>query len=225
MQTPAGFDPLKEEIAQDIATAMAPLVGRQILELTSIVASGLERPKDTTHGDYALPTFRMAKEAKTNPAEFAAKAALRLEEAKPLWLKNVATVGAFLNLKVDQAWLAARLLPAIANDSYLKAFQTGTKPRVMIEYSQPNTHKLFHVGHMRNVALGDSLWRLYDYVGYPVTPVNYIGDEGAHIAKCLWYMNHTGAKPPAAERADWLGEMYAEACILLEDAKDPEKGR
>ena len=50
----------------------------------------------------------------------------------------------------------------------------------MVEYSQPNTHKAFHVGHMRNVALGDCLVRLYEHCGYDVVAANYFGDEGAH---------------------------------------------
>lgn len=41
---------------------------------------------------------------------------------------------------------------------------------------------------MRNAALGDCLTRLYEQVGHPVVPVNYFGDEGAHVAKCLWYL-------------------------------------
>ncbi|NIP74309.1 MAG: arginine--tRNA ligase, partial [Gammaproteobacteria bacterium] len=56
---------------------------------------------------------------------------------------------------------------------------------------QPNTHKAFHVGHMRNVALGDALVRILEYNGHEVVAANYIGDVGTHIARCLWfYLNH-----------------------------------
>ena len=48
----------------------------------------------------------------------------------------------------------------------------------MIEFSQPNTHKEFHVGHGRNVCLGDSVVKIFNYAGHNVVPVNYIGDEG-----------------------------------------------
>merc|ERR1712124_130294 len=60
----------------------------------------------------------------------------------------------------------------------------GEKEVVMVEYSQPNTHKAFHVGHMRNCAIGDCLVRLYEHSGHKVIAVNYFGDEGAHTAKC-----------------------------------------
>jgi arginyl-tRNA synthetase len=97
----------------------------------------------------------------------------------------------------------------------------------MIEYSQPNTHKAFHVGHMRNCALGDSLVRLYEQVGHEVVAVNYFGDEGAHVAKCLWFlkkrlteMNQTEKEAldaiPVDKRGEWLGDCYSKAVELLE---------
>ena len=73
------------------------------------------------------------------------------------------------------------------NNSYLSKLPNNDQT-VMIEYSQPNTHKAFHVDHTRNVALGYCLWRLFEHIGYKAIPVNYFGDEGAHVAKCLWLL-------------------------------------
>lgn len=101
-----------------------------------------------------------------------------------------------------------------------------TKERIMVEFSQPNTHKVFHVGHMRNVALGDFLARLLDLVGNTVLTANYYGDEGAHVAKCLWYIiSHRGAsvaeqddavQSPDANKLEWLGQQYTKACEMLD---------
>lgn len=57
--------------------------------------------------------------------------------------------------------------------------------KIMVEFSQPNTHKLFHVGHLRNVVLGNALCNLLETVGYRVIRANYIGDIGTHVAKWL----------------------------------------
>ena len=85
----------------------------------------------------------------------------------------------------------------------------------MVEYSQPNTHKEFHVGHLRNVCLGSALVKLFRYCGYQVTAANYFGDEGAHIAKCLWMMKKLGKNPgPTDEKGAWLGEIYVAAAIF-----------
>jgi arginyl-tRNA synthetase len=90
----------------------------------------------------------------------------------------------------------------------------------MIEYSQPNTHKTFHVGHMRNASLGNCLIKLFEFQKYDVTAVNYIGDEGTHIAKCLWYYLYKFKKtfskieeniPEGMTKVEFLGNCYSNA--------------
>src|SRR5690606_10456940 len=88
---------------------------------------------------------------------------------------------------------------------------------------QPNTHKEFHVGHTRNLCLGNALVKLFSHIGYDTLGVNYFGDEGTHIAKCLWFINKTGAEAPAEDRGAWLGEQYVSATNLLAEAGDDEK--
>jgi len=91
----------------------------------------------------------------------------------------------------------------------------------MVEYSNPNTHKAFHVGHLRSAILGESLARILDFAGYDVVRANYIGDMGLHVIKWLWnYMhNHMGEKPPE-NTTSWMGDLYSEAVQRLES--DPE---
>jgi arginyl-tRNA synthetase len=76
----------------------------------------------------------------------------------------------------------------------------------MFEYSGPNTHKAFHVGHLRNTLLGAALVRLSRSQGNLVLAANYINDVGSHVAKVLWYLekNPTSQKQP-------MGEVYARA--------------
>jgi len=98
----------------------------------------------------------------------------------------------------------------------------------MVEFSQPNTHKEFHVGHGRNVCLGDSLVQIYRYNGYPVVPVNYIGDEGAHVAKCIWQMKsylreHPDSLSNATNKSEWYNQRYIEATLKLEEANEDQK--
>jgi len=98
----------------------------------------------------------------------------------------------------------------------------------MIEYSQPNTHKEFHVGHLRNASLGMSLINLYRKTGYKVVSANYIGDVGAHVAKCLWAMTkfHADEKPPKGKEGAWLGQLYVEGHQKMtgnEEAKEESK--
>ncbi|MFN4182835.1 MAG: arginine--tRNA ligase, partial [bacterium] len=84
--------------------------------------------------------------------------------------------------------------------------------RYMVEFSQPNTHKAFHIGHLRNVVLGNALVNILRFYGFPVISANYIGDSGAHILLCLWkYQKKYQGKEPEKDRGKWLGSVYAEA--------------
>jgi arginyl-tRNA synthetase len=109
------------------------------------------------------------------------------------------------------------VLPAILAGTYL-AKRASKQEKVMVEYSQPNTHKAFHVGHLRNVAIGDSVRRLLEWNGHVVVPVNYIGDEGAHVAKALWHLRIqfplTGQTIPHHNRAEFLGEQYSRGTAM-----------
>ena len=96
------------------------------------------------------------------------------------------------------------------------------KPEVMIEFSQPNTHKEFHIGHARNVCLGSALCSLYDYAGSQVIAVNYIGDEGTHVAKALWHIATEGLcePPPGVSAGTWCNDHYVKATRKLEAADE-----
>ncbi len=94
---------------------------------------------------------------------------------------------------------------------------------VMVEFSNPNTHKAFHVGHLRSAILGKSLARILDFAGYEVVRANYVGDMGLHVIKWLWnYMrSHLGETPPE-NTTSWMGDLYSEAVQRLESNPDLE---
>lgn len=220
--SPLVFDICRQELAGIIFKVIQSASDASLPFTAADIQKTIERPKDESMGDYALPCFRFAKALGKTPPALAQWLA---EQMQSPWLESTNAAGPFLNLKVSGKALAAAIIPAVTDKSFFSQLKNlhDSRPRVMIEYSQPNTHKVFHVGHMRNVALGDSLWRLYEYAGYPVTPVNYIGDEGTHIAKCLWYIQHTNAKAPSTGKGEWLGEMYVKATFALEDADEAKK--
>ena len=186
----------------------------------------IEQPPNPEMGDYALPCFSFAKSLRRSPIKIAEELADKLQTYlnHDSSVTAIQAVGPYLNFTVSAVVMAETVLPDIFLGTYFKAPSKIALERVMIEYSQPNTHKGFHVGHMRNVALGDSLCRIYKYNGYEVVGVNYIGDVGAHIAKCLWFFrNHNTDTPPEHFRGEWLGELYTQAVKKLDDAQGQEK--
>lgn len=91
----------------------------------------------------------------------------------------------------------------------------------MIEFSQPNTHKAFHVGHLRSAILGDVLARIMDFAGFDVIRANYPGDMGLHVIKWLWnYAKYHKGEHPDQNVTKWMGTLYAEAVKRL--AENPE---
>lgn len=188
----------------------------------------IERPPDPEMGDYAFPCFALAKALKKAPAMIATELAADLKgefrrvlDASSL-LEDVVPAGPYLNFRVSAEAMARSTITEIQEGSYFRQFRQEAPPKVMVEYSQPNTHKGFHVGHMRNVALGDALVRILEYCGNEVIAANYIGDSGAHIAKCLWYyIHHRTEDPPQGGhevKGEWLGALYTAATTKLQGA-------
>ena len=191
-------------------------------ELNALV----EQPPNPEMGDYALPCYSFAKSLRRSPKQIAEELEVKLQSflSPESAITSIRTAGSYINFTVSPAVMAEAVLPDILSGTYFTAPSKISLDKVMIEYSQPNTHKGFHVGHMRNVALGDSLTRIYKYNGYDVVGVNYIGDVGAHIAKCLWYFrNHNTENPPKHFRGEWLGKLYSKAVKMLDDAEGQEK--
>jgi len=225
---PDGSDPCRTEVAAKIARALQEQLPTGTAATPDMdptrIARLLEKPPEAELGDFALPCFRFAKPLQRKPQDLATALAEKLNTSSGHWIARAAATGAFLNIFVNKAALAQLVLPEVLAGSYFSRLAARPEPRatkVMIEYSQPNTHKEFHIGHARNVCLGLSLVNLYRYCGYPVVAANYIGDEGTHIAKCLWHLRKTNAVPPAKGRGEWLGDIYVAATKALE-GMDPE---
>ena len=206
------LDPLRTTLA----TALQPALAQLKVQLSvAETAALLDLPPDSSMGHYAFPCFRFAAQLRQAPAQIAAQLARHFVPADLTWLHKTEVKGGFLNFFIDPLHLAELTLPSILRGDYFDDAQVTTAQTIMVEFSQPNTHKIFHVGHTRNVCLGDALARMLRYLGHRVITANYIGDEGAHIAKCLWHLDRSGEPAPAEHRSEWLGRHYVQATQQL----------
>lgn len=212
-----------DALAQAVALVLAPAVQRLVPELdVAEIAASLAPPPKSELGDLAFPCFRLSKALKQPPPKIAQTLAEVLREqvgqSGSRLIVGLEPAGPYLNLRLAPAAVGRILLPAWARGETPRFASAGTSGRVMIEYSQPNTHKAFHVGHMRNLCLGDALVRLLRATGHEVIAANYLGDVGTHVAKCLWGLEALDVgDPPTSARGEWLGEVYSRAAITLED--------
>ena len=222
-QAPQASGSLAQRVAAQLHAAM-PEAGREALTIAELAAA-LAPPPKREMGDYAFPCFKLAKPLRSAPPKIAAELAeslqSRIDDGAAAPIASVSLAGPYLNVKLDLGAAADVVLPAwCEGESPTPPARGAEHPqRVMVEYSQPNTHKAFHVGHLRNVCLGDSLVRLYRAAGYEVVAANYLGDVGTHIAKCLWcylyVLTDAERQPPAEGRGEWLGQVYARAADAL----------
>ena len=204
-------------LAAAAARALHPFLPEAAALGLAEVEAAMTAPPDPTLGDLAFPCFKLAKALRKGPPQIAAELAAQISAGPSGSLINRAVAaGPYVNLHLDLGRAAALVLPPLARDQIPAPPASGT--RVMIEYSQPNTHKAFHVGHLRNLCLGDALVRLLRHDGDDVVAANYLGDVGAHIAKCLWwFLDHLADRtPPASDRGEWLGECYSAASNQLD---------
>lgn len=175
-------------------------------------------------GHIAFACFPLAKICRKGPPQIAA--ALLEQEALnncPVIAKAQAQ-GPYLNFFLDIEALGDMVVGEINNGEFFHHKLIAGDEKWMIEYSQPNTHKILHVGHMRNLCLGNALVRMCRYAGVDMSAVTYPGDVGTHVAKCLWYLKkYNKEEVPKENKGAWLGDMYTKANTLLEDQRGTEK--
>ncbi len=175
----------------------------------------LETPPDSKLGDYAFPCFGLSKELKKAPNEIAKELAGKL---KIKGVEKIQAIGPYVNFFVDKKILAETVLKEIQKKDYGKA-NLG-KEKVMVEFSQANTHKAFHVGHIRGTSLGESISRILELCGNKVLRVNYQGDTGMHVAKWLWCYKKYHSKEKLSKDESWVAGIYVDAVKKLDANPD-----
>jgi len=135
-------------------------------------------------------------------------------------------VKGYLNLYFSTSRYAQLVVDTVLEEgkNYGKSDSLGKT--VMVEYSQPNTHKSFHVGHLRNVILGGSVCRLLEFAGYDVIRANYLGDIGLHVVKWMWnYLKNHRGEEPGENKTHWMNDIYAEADRLYQEPENEAEVR
>ena len=138
-------------------------------------------------------------------------------------LSHIEAIKGYLNLYFDTQEYTRRVVDAVLDQKNHFGSGPSTGQRVMIEFSHPNTHKAFHVGHLRGTILGDAICRILEFAGNDVVRANYPGDMGLHVIKWLWgYLKFHNGEEPATDITKWMGEVYAEAARRIEEDPDLE---
>lgn len=95
----------------------------------------------------------------------------------------------FINITLATGYLE-QLVNGIRHDEQLGVAKPEHRQRVVIDFSSPNTAKEMHVGHLRSTIIGDSLARLFEFLGHDVVRLNHIGDWGTAFGMLIAYLKH-----------------------------------
>jgi len=186
----------------------------------------LEQPADKSHGDYATSiALKLAKEEGKNPRALAEEIVSKLPTSDLIEKVEIAGPG-FINFYLSKHALKRQVTRCRKEGSRFGNGKSLNGKKIMVEFAHPNTHKAFHIGHLRTLNLGESLARILTAQGAEVFRANYQGDVGLHVAKCLWgYMQgeEPGDLKTPQEKTEFLGKVYARGGKIFE--KDEQAKR
>ena len=166
----------------------------------------LEAPKDKKFGDYSFPCFNLAKKLKKSPALIAQDLRDKIKLNK--YIIRIEAVGPYLNFFLNKELFNKQVIEAILKQK--DKYGSGNKrEKIVVEFPSPNTNKPLHLGHIRNILIGESVSRLLGFLGNRVYRVNLNNDRGIHICKSmLAYKKFGRDKKPNKKPDHFVGDFY-----------------
>ncbi len=179
----------------------------------------LEHP-ELSFGDYATNVALMVgKQAGEQPRALAERIASLIRDEKGFIAKTEVAGPGFINITLSPDFLHKSIREIVSADEKWGSNTSRKGERIMVEYTDPNPFKEFHIGHLVPNALGESLSRLIEHSGAKVARANYQGDVGLHVAKAIWGIKKLGK----AETAGDLGRGYAEGAAAYEESSQAKE--
>jgi len=189
----------------------------------------LEYPENPEHGDFSSNIAMVnAKSMKMSPKVLAEKIVheLKGDVSKDIagLIDSISVDGpGFINFKIKDKVFAEQII-SVKEGVDLSKKSKEVKKKIMVEYTDPNPFKIFHIGHLMSNAVGESISRLIEYDGTEVIRACYQGDVGLHVAKTIWAIlvnKESGEYPKetdtVVEKVNFLGKMYVIGSLSYED--------
>lgn len=211
---------------------------RQALVALGVEAENIkvDRTTEAGFGDFSSNiAMQLAKSLGRNPRELAGEVIAELQKSTEFseYVEKVEVAGpGFINFFLKKE-IFVEELSRIFSWKDEPGFSILKGKKIMFEYAHPNPFKSFHIGHLRNIVLGESLIRILESLGAEVIRVNYQGDVGMHIAKSLWAMLKNvelGAwnveeveKESSYEKMKLIGKLYAYGATQYEEDENVKK--
>ncbi len=210
---------VKSQIEENLAQIIQTLSKKEI----EIEVASSDRSEN---GDYFTNSaLKISSILRKNPREIAEQIKKEYEKLHDSNIAKIEIAGpGFINFFLSNQVLRENMYEVFEKgDSYGRGNLLKNK-KIMLEFADPNPFKEFHIGHLRNIILGESYARLNEAQNADFWRVNYEGDVGMHVAKALWGMQELldeipREKAPLAEKAKFLGKAYAAGALAYEESE------
>ncbi len=174
-----------------------------------------EYPENPQHGDFSTNSALVyAKNLGMTPRECATRLIEEVTKNLPQYVKSLASAGpGFINITMNPEFFTTILLDMGKHGDTLGTSHEGKGKKIMVEYTDPNPFKIFHIGHLMANSIGESISKLIETTGAQVIRVCYQGDVGMHVARTLWAVEKNkdsfpDENTPLLDRINFLGKMY-----------------
>ncbi|KAM4037031.1 arginine--tRNA ligase, cytoplasmic isoform 5-T6 [Anomaloglossus baeobatrachus] len=178
-------------------------------------------------GDYqcnsamAMTQMLKTRGIKVSPVEIANKIVKNLPENNLIEKTEIAGPG-FINVHIQKNFISKQLTTLLVNG--VQPPVIGEKKRVVVDFSSPNIAKEMHVGHLRSTIIGDSICRLFEFVGHNVLRLNHLGDWGTQFGMLIAHMkdkfpDYLSVSPPIGN----LQAFYKESKKRFDEEEEFKK--
>lgn len=179
-----------------------------------------EHPANIVYGDYATNiALVLGKKEGKDPKELAEQVVRVFEKPDEIEKIEVAGPG-FINIFLSRTFFRDSIHEIVVQGKKWGSSSACKGIHVMVEYTQPNPFKPFHIGHLMSNTIGESISRLYEFAEAEVRRANYQGDVGLHVAKALWGLQKIGGDPA---NIDDIARAYVAGHKAYEDEETAKK--
>ncbi len=204
---------------------IANLLSKQVKLSKEEIEKLIEVPKNSEQGDFAFPCFVLAKEIKKSPVEIAKELVNKIKTGKEF--EKIESKGPYVNFFLNKNLLAQETLSKIIKEKD-KYGSKNIKEKVIIEFPSPNTNKPLHIGHARNIILGQSISKILEFLGNKVIISNLNNDRGIHICKSMLaydkYGKGTTPEKSGKKSDHFIGDYYVKFAQEAKNNPNLEEG-
>lgn len=179
-------------------------------------AISIDKPHDLSKGDCATGVaLKLAKQAGKNPVELAVLIVSHITAQNPKEFEKVEVAGpGFINFYLSPSYITETINAVLKEKENFGKTDLFAHKRVVIDYTDPNPFKEFHIGHLMSNVIGEFIATAHEWGGAEVKRVSYQGDVGRHVAVTLYGLRFMKDSWPAddasvSEKASFLGKAYA----------------